>query len=684
MQGVERRRHAPVARTRAPRAAARVQGLPQVYRGRGRHTVGDVYDTDHADHRQAGRFRWLLSTCLAAMVGAVAIGIVVFGSLDTMDTEDGVPSVLKRIRDSQIPGRATAARNDGTGLRWASPRGDQLPRAKMLQSGKHIIHEQIQVRRDGRPFIQVRPYVRIISHLQPVPPSNADVIPAFNPMALYAAQPGETKDALESAANANNVRIEVVELLGGALPSDDGLELDQQEVADFVAQIEADEARSSTIRPGFQPDALDLASGAFAAGGASAELTPQRTTVIGKSTRAPSAPIEDLEGQVVRPPVQVARGDTLQRILTRMGGEPVQVRAMVEAARPIFPESALAPGQQVHVTLVPSLAKPDQLEPAKFTVYGDGHVHRVTVMRNAAGEFVASAKPVEAAIPRAAMTGGDTPQSASLYAALYNAALTMGVPADTIIQKLRLHAYNADFRLRIVPGDSIEMFFDSREDAGVAGGSAGGPGGVGEMLYSSLTTGGEHHQFWRFRTPDGIVDYYDAEGNNSRRFLMRRPVRGDAVRLASGFGLRRHPLLGIVRPHNGIDWAGPTGTPILAAGNGTIEEAGRKGDFGNYVRIQHANGYQTTYAHMSQYAPRTQAGAKVRQGEVIGYIGNTGLSAGPHLHFEVLVNSRYVDPLTIQVPTERRLTGKQLEAFQRERGRIDELRRQPPVQSETR
>lgn len=678
MQWVERRRHAPVARARAPRAVARHQGLPQVYRGRGRRTLSDVYDADHADHRQSGRFRWLLSTCLAAMVGAVAIGIVIFGSLGTMETEDGVPSTLKRIRDSQIPGRTAAASGDGSGLKWAMPRGDQLPRAKTLQTGKHIIHEQIQVRRDGRPFIQVRPYVRIVAHLAPVPPSNADVIPAFNPLALYAAQPGESREAAEAAANASNVRIEVVELLGGALPSDDGMELDAQEVADIVAQIEAEEARNATVRPGFQPDALDIASGAFGAGGAGDQATPLRTTILAKSSRSTQELAEDIDGQVVRPPVQVARGDTLRSILQRMGGDAVQVRGMVEAARPIFPESQLAPGQQVHVTLVPSLAKANTLEPAKFTVYGDGHVHRVTVMRNAAGEFVASAKPVEAAIPRAALTGGDTPQSASLYSSLYNAALTMGVASETIMQKLRLHAYNADFRLRILPGDSIEMFFDSREDTGPGG-------GLGEMLYSSLTTGGEHHQFWRFRTPDGVVDYYDADGNNSRRFLMRRPVRGDAVRLSSGFGMRRHPLLNnIIRPHNGIDWAGPTGTPILAAGNGTVEEAGRKGDYGNYVRIQHANGYQTTYAHMSQYAPRTQVGAKVRQGEVIGYIGNTGLSAGPHLHFEVLVNSRFVDPLTIHVPTERRLTGRQIEAFQRERARIDELRRQPPVQTDMR
>lgn len=607
------------------------------------------------------------------MVGAVAIGIVIFGSLDSMETDEGVPSVLKRIRDSQLPNRR-AASNEGGGLRWAFPKSDQLPRAQALQTGKYTIREQIQVRRDGKPFIQVRPYTRVIAQLEPVPAANADVIPSFNPLALYATPSGESRETAEESLNPNAVRVEVVDLIGGVLPSDDGLEMDPEEAADLVAQVEAEEARNASVRPGLS-DSLDLASGAFA-NAPGADITPQRTTVLGKSARTSRATAENFEGLVVKPPVQVGRGDTLQRILQRMGGDALQIRGMLEAARPIFPESALTPGQIVHVTMVASLTKPDTLEPAKFTVYGDGHVHRVTVMRNSAGEFVASARPVEAAIPRAANTGGDTPQSASLYASIYNSALTMGIPTPTIMQKLRIHAYSTDFKLSILRGDYVEMFFDPRDEAG--------GGGLGEMLFSGLYVGGEQHQFWRYRTPDGAIDFYDAEGNNSRRFLMRRPVRGDNVRLASGFGLRRHPLLAILRPHNGIDWAGPIGTPILASGNGVIEEAGRKGDFGNYVRIRHTNGYSTAYAHMSQYAPRTQAGAKVRQGEVIGYIGNTGLSAGPHLHFEVLVNNRAVDPLTIQVPTERRLAGRDLQDFQRERSRIDELRRQPPVQFEPR
>ena len=203
----------------------------------------------------------------------------------------------------------------------------------------------------------------------------------------------------------------------------------------------------------------------------------------------------------------------------------------------------------------------------------------------------------------------------------------------------------------------------------------------GELLYTSIVIGGETQRFWRYRSPDGVVDYYDEFGNNSRKFLNRRPVRSESANFISGFGLRRHPILGFVRMHAGVDWAAPTGTPIMAAGTGVVEEARWKGENGNYTRIRHANGYSTTYAHQSRFAPGIAEGVKVRQGQIIGFVGSTGLSTGPHLHFEVLVNNRPVDPMAIQVPQERRLTGKQLIDFQKERSRIDDLIRRPPVMS---
>ena len=221
--------------------------------------------------------------------------------------------------------------------------------------------------------------------------------------------------------------------------------------------------------------------------------------------------------------------------------------------------------------------------------------------------------------------------------------------------------------------DSVELFFDVKEEDNDR------EGALGELLATSLSTGGETQKYFRFRSVDGVIDYYDEHGNNSRKFLMRRPVRGEGIRRADGFGWRRHPLLGILRRHAGIDWAGPPGTPIMAAGSGVVEEAGRKGEYGNYVRIRHANGYQTAYGHLQRFAPGVSPGVRVTQGQVVGLIGTTGLSTGPHLHFEVLVNSQQVDPMTIPVPKERKLEGKQLVEFQKERVRIEELTRRNPV-----
>jgi murein DD-endopeptidase MepM/ murein hydrolase activator NlpD len=166
---------------------------------------------------------------------------------------------------------------------------------------------------------------------------------------------------------------------------------------------------------------------------------------------------------------------------------------------------------------------------------------------------------------------------------------------------------------------------------------------------------------------------------------MRRPVRCEDARLTSGFGMRKHPLLNISRMHAGVDWACAAGTPIMAAGNGIVEEIGPKGENGNYVRIRHANGYKTAYAHMVRFAPGMAAGVRVRQGQTIGYVGSTGLSSGPHLHFEVMVKNRndsgygHVDPRSIHVPNDRQLSGKDLADFKRERTRIDDLMRRHPV-----
>lgn len=670
------KRHAPIARRARPLPGAVSADASRTYLGRWhRRQSGDRRGESPISPQR--RFRWLLSTALAALVGAACLVVVILGSSE----QGGQPADLADLTggDQTLGSNRLGARKD-TGLRWAVPKTDRMHTLTSALSARFIIHDSMRQRRGQREMIVNKSYARILARLAPVSAAEAERIPSFNPYKLYATTDG----AGESAADDGQaVAVKVVELLRGILPGEDGQELTMAEVSDIVARSQAtpEEIASSAaaaMRGGFQPEGAERKAAqdllAQRSQLAVPEPLPPNTTALAKNVVEPDDIIDDLEAREVRV-VKVARGETLTRVLSRMGGEIWQVRAMVEAARSILPDSAVVPGQEVHVTMAPSLTKQNTLEPVRFSVFGEGHEHKVTVARNSAGEFVASSSPLDERIAKAALGNEDLPQSSSLYASLYHAAATQGLDADTILQVMRIHAYETDFRRRVRSGDTVELFFDVRDD------EKGGEPQLGDLLATSITSGGETAKFYRFRTPDGLVDYYDEAGNTSRKFLMRRPVRGENLRLASVFGLRRHPIFGFMRLHAGVDWAGPVGTPIMAAGSGVIEEAGRKGEYGNYIRIRHANGYKTAYAHMQRFASGISEGVRVRQGQVIGFLGNTGVSAGPHLHYEVLVNNQHVDPMSIQVPRERRLSGKQQADFQRERARIDDLARRNPVSS---
>ena len=269
----------------------------------------------------------------------------------------------------------------------------------------------------------------------------------------------------------------------------------------------------------------------------------------------------------------------------------------------------------------------------------------------------------------------ETAISSSLFASLHYGAYGHDISLETLQQVVRVHAHEIDFRRRASMADIAEFFFELKDEEKAA------ESPPGELLYTAMIVGGQTMRFFRFRTPDGIVDFYDENGSSSRKFLMRQPIRSDEVRLVSGFGMRFHPLLNQRKLHTGVDWAAPTGTPIMAAGNGVIEEAQYKGQYGNYIRIRHANSYLTAYGHMSRFAGGIAPGQKVRQGQIIGYVGSTGLSTGPHVHFEVLIGDRFVDPVKIPMPDGRRLAGRQLADFMREKGRIEDLMGRPYVKT---
>ena len=604
-------------------------------------------------------------------MGAVAIIVVIYGSTDPRDIADGRMPTLERLRKDAAMTPMPAPHRPDDGLNWAIAKTDRLQFTTGATSTRYIIHETLKQRRNGREYIYAKPYVRIVSHLAPVPANYTDVIPPFNPLRLYAdAKPVANNRTDEAGSQNRDVSVRVVELLGGFLPGEDGQELEGTEVDDIIQRAsldlpeEGEPAETEAVEPGSESQP------------APQSLPAPNTTVLAKAAEPETEEeTEAIEGQTTRV-VKVRPRDTLAKILAATGAETWVVREILASAETIFREENLKTGQEVHITLVPSLDDPGKFEPTRLSVFGDGHEHLLTVNRSGGGEFIASATPPAQDIVTERLALGDLGVSATLYASLYHASLVQQVPTDTIMQILRVHASETDFRRRLRADDTAEYFFDLKQENGT-------DGPPGELLYTAITTGGETSSYYRFRSADGVVDYYDKEGNNSRKFLMRKPIRGD-LRLTSGFGVRYHPLLGIRKMHTGVDWAAPIGTPILAAGSGTIEEARHKSYNGNYVRIRHANGYQTAYSHMSRIAPGMKEGTKIRQGQIIGYVGSTGLSSGPHLHYEVLINTRFVDPLSIQVPRERKLSGKDLAEFQRERARIEELMRRAPVMTASR
>jgi len=366
--------------------------------------------------------------------------------------------------------------------------------------------------------------------------------------------------------------------------------------------------------------------------------------------------------------LRVANGETLGGLLTRAGATSAEANAALASITDVYNPRQLRPGQPISLFFDRSQGDVRLTGVAFRSEPGAS----VTANRTRAGGFAAREvlMPVTFEIARIA-----APVETSLYAS----ALQLGATDREVAALADAFAYDVDFQRDVRPGDPFEIVFERYYD------DEGNTVRTGNMLFVSLETGRGSRKFYSFIAPgDARPDWYDENGRSARRFLMKTPING--ARLSSGYGMRRHPILGYSRMHRGTDFAAPTGTPILAAGDGAIVRAGPYGSYGNYIRIRHANGYETSYAHMSRFGRGMRAGARVRQGQVIGYVGTTGRSTGPHLHYEVMLRGRQMNPMTLQVATGRNLEDRALELFMIERERIDTLRQvraseTPAVQS---
>ncbi|MBI1339034.1 peptidoglycan DD-metalloendopeptidase family protein [bacterium] len=357
--------------------------------------------------------------------------------------------------------------------------------------------------------------------------------------------------------------------------------------------------------------------------------------------------------------VAFKRRDTLMDVLVRAGAERSDASGAVVAMSALTDLRYSKPGDQV-TAFVETGA--DDATPRLIGVSIRPEPGRhLLVARNSKGDW--KRHDLQAQLtPSVAKTAGE------IKGSIYETALSQGATDQQVVDFAEIFAYDVDFQREIWPGDEFEIVYETFAD------ERGKAVKTGAVLYAALKGQTiKEKRFYRF-TPDddNVTDYFDETGQSAKKFLMRTPING--ARLSSGFGNRKHPILGYTKLHKGTDFAAPRGTPIYAAGNGVIERADRYGTYGNYVRIRHANGYKTAYAHLNGFSKRAKAGQRVRQGEVIGYVGTTGRSTGPHLHYEVYINGKPVNAMSLKLPRGRKLEGDVLQAFEAERARIDALR----------
>ena len=364
----------------------------------------------------------------------------------------------------------------------------------------------------------------------------------------------------------------------------------------------------------------------------------------------------------IKVPLKIGRGDTLAGLLTGAGVSSAEAQAAIGALSKFFNPRRIKNTHRISVTfLTPATGTPAARNPGlgRFTGLSmePDYDTAIVVVRNAKGRFTAST--VEKTLNRVLARSEGT-----INSSLYVSGRKAGIPNPVLVEMIRAYSWDVDFQRDIRPGDGFQVMFERLYD------EHGNHVHSGNIRFATLTLSGKRHAIYRHATKDGTDDYFDEAGRSARKALMRTPI--DGARLSSGFGKRRHPILGYNKMHRGVDFAASRGTPIYAAGNGVVVKSGRNGAYGRYVNIRHNSRYSTAYAHMRRIHKSARQGKRVKQGQIIGYVGTTGRSTGPHLHYEILVGGRRTNPLKVKMPSGRKLKGGELENFLAARSLIDE------------
>jgi murein DD-endopeptidase MepM/ murein hydrolase activator NlpD len=619
--------------------------------------------------------QWFSGAILTGLCGAALMGGAVFASLGG---ETNFASAPERV-ETALRGALAGIGNRLSGIH----KTDRLAAISEPSIVRQMLRVPTSIRVRDRELVRSRSFVRVSGNLSLTASELSANIPPFNPQKLLTDGVANADDAPASAAAEPEAEVSFVtcdlastgakakvtpgacdltSLLPKVKPS---TLLSLDEILTRV-RLAANKAANSPVLANADATAMAGLKLSYAAEGDTdpyvgfeARVVPENITFLPKTNGGS----DWSEHNVV-----VKKGETVGSILRELGASPEEIKSVIAVLGTRAREGGLKEGEKLRI--LTAAAGLGHMQPLRVIIAGDNAIEAAVALSDRGTYVPVDVRNINADVAEASQNDGgdDDGSGVRLYQSIYETGLRNNVPPAVIEELVRIYSYDVDFQRKVLPGDSFDVLYaddDPKE------------GGGNEVRYVSLTVGGETKKYYHYQTADdGTYDYYDETGKSAKKFLVRKPVPVGIMR--SGFGERNHPLLHYMKTHTGVDWAAPFGTPIFAAGNGEIDEIGLKGGYGKYVRIRHANGYQTAYGHMTAFARGLDVGTHVRQGQIIGFVGSTGLSTGSHVHFEILINDRFVNPMTVKLPRGRVLDGVALGLFEKNREQLDALMARVP------
>ena len=608
--------------------------------------------------RRTVSLRWIVGTVLTGITGVVLMGGALLAAVEGKNQLAEPPELMQASRGIGNGQNSFGRKTDRLTFKFDAP----VP-------SRQVLNISTVTKQGDKNLVRMKPFIRISAPLFGEAGEKSRQIPSYDPLAIFADTTNQQEvakptDQIFSAEIDGEMTVKTVPLPIATRPIEPDYRiataLIEKDVRLFVSNPdgvnmvddESDAAWIDEVRVDYSGNSTSpLAEYAIT-------VIPENVTVLTKA--APEdASIHGHHEQIIT----VTDKMSLEKVLTQSLPNKDKMPEIMSSFASLMNTEEVVPGQKLRLAFAADPEVNGDQAPLRVSVYSE-YGHLSSIATTDSGAFVPSEPPSDHTIVQESEDDRSLPKGGlpKTFTGLYQSVLANGGSKSAADELVRIFAFDLEFQNRVTQNDYLDILYTAEDEASEEQ----------EIIFAAIKSGNVEKSYYRFATSDdGLVDFYDENGKSAKQFLLRKPMTGGRMR--SGFGYRIHPIHKYRKLHAGVDWAAPRGTPILAAGDGVVIKAGWSSGYGRFTRIKHSNGYVTAYAHQSKIAKWIKPGVRVRQRQVIGYVGSTGLSTGNHLHYEVVVNGTKVDPLRIRLPRGRILTGNMLKAFNAEKERINDL-----------